>query len=227
MSHFPLGFCFPQNFFQASAEFLSLSALAYGLGCAVQASAVAALGVLLGYLKAKRAETPGKKGKPRKNPGKMGHLGKVLENWKKWWNMCGTIGKCCDFLGNCGKEFRYLGIFSMLMDVLEKSFGCSILTDVRLIWAEYQNIMNKTQWYVGLFENWGMINHLWERPVVKLVQSHVVKVCSWVGIYVYTIWRYCRYTMHMWWISKQKWACLPFPDYLLQNLHSTGYPLGI
>jgi len=36
--------------YPASAEFLSLSALAYGLGCAVQASAVAALGLLLGYL---------------------------------------------------------------------------------------------------------------------------------------------------------------------------------
>eukprot|EP00435_Cladocopium_sp_Y103_P013672 s1533_g3.t1 len=37
--------------YPASAEFLSLSALAYGLGCAVQASAVAALGLLLGHLK--------------------------------------------------------------------------------------------------------------------------------------------------------------------------------
>jgi len=37
--------------YPASAEFLSTSALAYGLGCAVQAAAVASLGVLLGHLK--------------------------------------------------------------------------------------------------------------------------------------------------------------------------------
>ena len=37
--------------FKASAEFLSTSAFAYGLGCAVQAAAVASLGVLLGHLK--------------------------------------------------------------------------------------------------------------------------------------------------------------------------------
>jgi len=37
--------------YPASAEFLSTSAFAYGLGCAVHAAAVASLGVLLGHLK--------------------------------------------------------------------------------------------------------------------------------------------------------------------------------
>ena len=52
--------------FKASAEFLSTSAFAYGLGCAVQAAAVASLGVLLGHLKVHDSRGGG--GKSTKKP---------------------------------------------------------------------------------------------------------------------------------------------------------------
>jgi len=73
------------EFAQASAEFLSLSALAYGLGCAVQASAVAALGLLLGYLKA-----PSARAKP---------WAKLWENIEKLWKNVGNGRKPWETLG--------------------------------------------------------------------------------------------------------------------------------